>query len=186
MRWLRYFLGFLTVALFLSASVVKADGLVDPKIVLGGSGSCASFDQTSETQSFNHVPTDCLVDFTNDITSDDSGVTLHQLVVTVAGGPFELVCDGTTDPNSPLQGPAFQSSPNSCTFQETETFSEFDPITPGLTYSLTLGPEFGQFVDLTLSQQVITPEPATLLLVGTGLMALVGNKKRLKVAKPSL
>jgi hypothetical protein len=177
-----YFLAFLTVALlFLAAgSVVKADGLLDPKVGLGPSGSCSENNQTSLTQSFSGLQTDCVNDFTNQITSDDVGVTLFQLVVTIAGGPFDLTCE--TLEGAPLLGPAFQSSPNSCTFQETQ----LDAITPGLTYGLTFDPAFGSTVDITLSQQVITPEPATLLLFGTGVMAYVANKKRPKAAKQSL
>lgn len=182
MKWSSYVLGFLAVALLLlsAGSLVKADGLLDPKVGLGPSGSCSENSQTSFTQSFPGLETDCVNDFTNNIPQDDGGVTLFQLVVTIAGGPFDLTCE--TLEGAPLLGPAFQSSPNSCTFQETQ----FDAITPGSTYGLTFDPAFGSTVDITLSQQVITPEPATLLLFGTGIMAYVANKKRPKVAKQSL
>src|SRR5579864_1156644 len=178
-RW-SYFLGFLAVALLLlsAGSVAKADGPLDPKVGLGPSGSCSENDQTSFTQSFTGLALGCVNDFTNNITQDDEGVTLFQLVVTIAGGPFDLTCEALD--GAPLQGRAFQSSPNSCTFQAS------DAITPGLTYGLTFDPAFLSPVDITLSQQVITPEPATLLLFGTGLMAYVANKKRLKIAKQSL
>ena len=172
-----YILGFLAVALLLlsAGSVVKADGLLDPKIALGPTGSCSENNQNSFTQSFPGLETGCVNDFTNNITSDDEGVTLFKLVVTVAGGPFALTCDVLE--GAPLQGSSFQSSPNSCTFEAS------DAITPGLTYGLTFDPAFGPFVDVTLSQDVITPEPATLLLFGTGFMAFVANKKRLNTVK---
>jgi len=183
MKFSRFLLvaAILTVACTVVGGVAQAQSLVDPKIVLGGTGSCAATEdnplqQTSLTQTFTGLETGCKNDFQNSL---DSEQTLFTLVVTVAGGPFELTCDGTTDPNSPLQGPAFQSSPNSCTFQE--VFD--DAITPGLVYSLTFGTEFGPTVDVTLSQSVITPEPATILLLGTGAMAVVANKRRAKAAK---
>jgi hypothetical protein len=164
----------LALACTVMGGVTQAQTLVDPKIVLGGTGSCAEKSITSETQSFEAIPTDCQVDFTNNINSDGGGQTLFSLVVTVAGGPFLLTCDTTEE--SPLQGPSFQAGPNSCVFTEAPN----DAIDAFLTFSLTFDPAFGSTVDVTLSQ---TPEPATLVLVGTGLTAVVANKKRAKAAR---
>lgn len=167
----------LMVAFAVTGGAAQAQTLVDPKIVLGGTGSCDHEFMTSETQSFESVPTGCEVDFTNNINSESGGETLFSLVVTVAGGPFDLTC--VANEGAPLRGPAFQSGPNSCVFTEQPD----DAINAFLTFSLTFDPLLnpnGTTVDVTLSQ---TPEPATLVLVGTGLMALVANKRRAKAAK---
>lgn len=164
----------LAVAIAVTGGAAQAQTLVDPKIVLGGTGSCDHEFMTSETQSFESIPTGCEVDFTNNINSENGGETLFSLVVTVAGGPFLLTCDKTEE--APLQGRSFQSGPNSCVFTEVPD----DAIDAFLTFSLTFDSAFGQTVDVTLSQ---TPEPATVVLVGTGLMAVVANKRRAKAAK---
>ena len=164
----------LAVAIAVTGGVAQAQSLVDPKIVMGGTGSCAQESMTSETQSFESIPTGCLVDFTNNINSQTGGETLFSLVVTVAGGPFLLTCQATDE--APLQGPAFQAGPNSCVFTEAPD----DAIDAFLTFSLTFDQAFGSTVDVTLSQ---TPEPASVILVGTGLMAVLANKRRAKAAR---
>jgi hypothetical protein len=93
--------------LLLAAGGALADSH-DPKIVMGGGGSCQSFIETSLTQTFTGVETasapDCpsgLVDFTNEI--NDGTVTLDLLVVNV-DTPFTgvLSCAGTRQ--SPQHG----------------------------------------------------------------------------------
>src|SRR5271157_1245999 len=76
---------FLPVCLLqIGANAAFADGTPpDPKILMGGGGSCQSFSEDSLTQTFDNVKTGCVVDFTNNITSDDEGVTLEMLVVNV-------------------------------------------------------------------------------------------------------
>jgi len=147
---------------------------------MGGSGSCQSFSEDSLTQSFGDVMTGCVVDFTNNITSDGEGVTLDFLVVNV-DTPFSGAISCAVSPNSPLNT-ASVSSPTSCTFQDvTELYS----IDPGTTYSLTFDPNFGSTVDITLAQTIIpAPEPATILLLGVGMAVLLAGSKRLKEAGP--
>jgi hypothetical protein len=179
----------LPVALFLTCvNLAFADGAPDPRITLGGGGSCASFDQTSLTQSFHITTLGCLVDFTNDITNDDEGVTLNLLVVNVTSafsGP--LTCD--VSEGAPFNS-GTTSSPTSCTFQNQILIESHVPaisdsgISPGETYSLTFDPNFGSFVDITLAQQVIaTPEPSIIVLLCVGLVVLVlAGRKRISTA----
>jgi hypothetical protein len=154
----------------------------DPKIVMGGHGSCQSFTETSLTQTF-HVETEtggCVggVDFTNEI--NDGTVTLDLLVVNV-DTPFmgQLSC-ALAATGSPLNT-AFLSSPTSCTFEDEE---ETASIAPGGLYNLNFlndsSGSWPKFIDITLAQTVIpTPEPASMLLLGIGLMGLlVGSKSR--------
>ena len=161
----------------------------DPKIVMGGGGSCQSFTETSLTQTFPPpgvpgVDTGCQVDFKNEI--NDGTVTLDLLVVNVdtvfSGG---LSCSLGT--GSPLNT-AFLSSPTSCTFED-ETLGR--SITPGSTYSLSFcatsaevgcpndsGVGFPPTIEITLAQTVIpAPEPASMLFLGVGLVGLLAGSK---------
>ena len=133
-------------------------------------GSCQTWDETSLTQSFTGVDTNCLVDFTNDIAGSP---TLDTLVVNVTS-PFTGAISCALGDDAPLNT-AVVSSPTSCTFEDlTEIYS----IDPGSTYSLLFDPGFGSTVDITLSQTVITtPEPATILMLLIGLAALLLSKK---------
>ena len=184
---LRILRQFLPVGLLLiGASAAFADGSTpDPKVVMGGGGSCQSFSEDSLTQSFEGVMTGCVVDFTNNITSDDEGVTLEMLVVNI-DTPFSGALSCGLGSGSPLTGTPVVSSPTSCTFQDpTELYS----IYPGTTYSLSfinpnaVGGGFPPFIDITLAQAVIpAPEPATILLLGIGVVLLLAGSKKFKDA----
>ncbi len=186
MRRFSHILSFLAVALFLLlvGNVAKANG-VDPSIGLGPGGSCTTspFQETSFTQAFTGLQTGCINDFQNQITSDDVGQTLDTLVVNVTSAfTGQITCvllEGAPLNSATPNG----SSPTSCTFSD-QTF--LTSITPGQTYGLTFDTNFGPTVDIVLAQTVITPEPATLLLLGSGLAALAANRKRLKSAKHSV
>jgi len=188
MRILRFLL---PACLFLiGANIALAQGSTDPKIVMGGGGSCQKFNETSLTQTFTHVETGCVVDFTNLITSDSevANVTLDILVVNV-DTPFSGALSCALGAGNPLNT-AFVSSPTSCTFED-ET--SLESIYPNSTYSRSfinpcaVGCGFPAFIDITLAPTVIaTPEPGTMLLLGVGLAVLLAGTKRLKVAGPSV
>jgi hypothetical protein len=179
MRWLLvlFVIGF-------AAAMAKADTAVDPRITIGGGGSCESFSLNSLTQSFTGLQTGCLIDFTNNIGGEDEeGTTLTQIVVNVTS-PFEgpLTCD-PTGAGSPFNN-GVTSSPTSCTFNNvTILLASFldtqSGVGPGGVFSLTFDPNFGSTVDVTLSQNVIgTPEPASALLLLAGAGALAAFRKR--------
>ncbi|HEV2196758.1 MAG TPA: PEP-CTERM sorting domain-containing protein [Candidatus Acidoferrum sp.] len=158
-------------------SAAKAN-TIDPQVGLGGSGSCTEtpFQETSLTQSFTGLQTGCINDFQNLI--NGSTVTLDTLVVNVTssfGGTLTCVLLNGAPLNS-----ATQSSSSSCTFFDATLLQS---ISPGQIYGLTFGPEFGSTVDITLAQTVITPEPTTLLLLGSGFVALFAGRKRLTGTK---
>jgi PEP-CTERM motif len=188
---------FLLIALVVGFAAVaaKADG-VDPKITIGGGGSCDARSITSETQSFTNLSTGCQIDFSNDISSGDNefGVTLWKLVVNVTSGfTGTLSC-------AALEGSIFTvdseaTTANSCTYVTDSGFHnggapislQFDndpaggggftgACTDNSTNSLTC-------VDVTIAQNVInTPEPASAVLLLAGAGALAAFRKRRRTA----
>jgi len=142
----------------------------DPKVRMGGGGSCQSFIEVSLIQTFFGVKTGCVVDFTNDITVNGEPVTLDLQVVNI-NTPFTggLSCEAGA--GSPLNS-ASTSSPTSCTFQQVVP----DQITHGLTYSLSFLDGFPNTIVMTQAQTVtntMTPEPISVLLWGTGLLGIL-------------
>ena len=201
MRRSSHILSFLAVALFLlcAGSVTKADG-VDPIVGLGGGGSQGPFNQNG-----------CPVDTGCTITLDGTGSGIAQIinntgfdltsdtinVETSFGGGLSCTPDTTFGYPSVFGGGSFGTS---CTYSETSP--SFGSILGGQSYDI----DFGGFCtgtrggacgtgfltkltfDLTWQNGTTptTPEPGTMLLLGTGLVTLVTSRKRLKSAKHSV
>lgn len=176
-----------------AATIARADG-VDPRITIGGGGSCDSRSITSETQSFTNLSTGCQIDFSNQIFDGEFGVTLFKLVVNVTSGFIGTLSCGA------FEGSIFTvdqeaTTANSCTFvTDTGFHNDGAPIslqfdndptggggftgacTDGSTTSVTC-------VDVTLAQTVInTPEPASAVLLLAGAGALAAFRKRRRTA----
>lgn len=162
-----------------AATIARAD-VVDPQITIGGGGSCAAQSLTSLTQSFTGLTTGCMIDFTNNIPNGEfGGITLFQIVVNITS-PFDGPLSCIIGTGSPFTL-GFVSSPTSCTFTvpvETELELEGGGLPPNGVFSLTFDTNFGSTVDTTLSQTVITPEPASAILLLTGAGALAAFRKR--------
>ena len=179
---------FVIIILGFAATMVRADG-IDPKITIGGGGSCSENSLTSLTQSFTGLATGCLNDITN-----NTGQTLFEVVVNVTSAfTGQLSC--AIGSNSPFTS-FVQTSATSCTFfvptdDELEEFSGGLPSGQGSvsTFSLTFDNDPGgaggfnnNSVDVTIAQTVIsTPEPASALLLLTGFGALAAFRKRRQV-----
>ena len=176
MRKLTYLFILFTLVV-LSAGVAKATP-IDPKIGLGGGGSCASFSQDASSLNAT-VPTGCIVDFTNNI----PGATLTFVTVTV-NTPFTGALSCAIDLTQPGNGGvspfsvATVSGPNSCTFSGPPLFP--DAVMPGATYGIQFGYPGLQFQTSTLNITLTTvPEPASIALIGVGLGALIVGRKKL-------
>jgi hypothetical protein len=177
----------------LCASATKATPTpLDPKIGLGGGGSCASFSQDTSSQSFTLDSSElgCIVDFTNNI----PGTTLTFLTVTVNtafSGMLSCAIDFTQPGNGGVSpfSVAQQTAPNACTFSGPPAFP--DAVLPGGFYGIQFGypglvfqtcDTQGNCTPLSsLSVSLTTvPEPASIALIGTGLVAMAVGRKKLK------
>ncbi len=174
-----------------AATIARADG-VDPKITIGGGGSCDARSITSETQSFTNLSTGCQIDFSNDISSgdDEFGVTLFKLVVNVTSG-FTGTLSCAASEGSIFTVDSEATTASSCTFVTETGFHnggapislqfDNDPnggggFTGACTDNSTNSPTC---VTVVLAQNVVsTPEPASALLLLTGAGALFALRKR--------
>jgi len=120
---------FVVILLGFAATMARADG-IDPKITIGGGGSCAAQSLTSTTQSFTGLTTGCQIDFTNNIGGGDEfeelGTTLFKIVVNVTSGfTGQLSC-------AALEGSIFTtnveaSTSTACVFDTTNGEIGFAP-----------------------------------------------------------
>ena len=180
MRALRILLPVCLLLLGVSSAFADSTTPPDPRITMGGSGSCQSFDETSLVQEFDNVNIACLVDFTNDISINDVAVHIFTLVVTVDTG-INGVLTCALGPNAPLDV-VNQTAANACTFS-----SSSDPnIGGGQVYSLEFDNDAGGLgsfdspLDITLSANPTnTSEPSTLLFASLGLALLFVVKRHL-------
>ena len=171
----------LGVLIAVAACVSFAQTPIDPGIGLGGTGSCAtlgSFDQTSLTQTFTVNSSGCIVDISNDI----PGATLISITITVPAdsvtGPLSCFTFFGDEGTKPFAGTPVLSG-DSCTFSGPPGFD--DAVLPGGAYGLELTSFSTQTLSITVAATA-TPEPGTMLLLGTGLAALVAVRKRRKLA----
>jgi hypothetical protein len=197
MRRLSYFLGFLTVALFLltAASVTRADGL-DPKVGLGPTGSnpCSGPDNQACTQNncFDELCT-LQLDSTGSGIADilnDTGFMIISDTINI-GSAFlpPLTCDPK---NSFGFNDVFGGGDSpTCTYAFNPDLGDPPGIGAG-SYGIIFTdftdangtPLRSLIFDLVSSPgDPITPEPGTLLLLGTGCTTLVASRKKLKGAK---
>ena len=173
-RWL-----LIVLVLGFAGAVAKADTAVDPKITIGGGGSCDSHSLTSETQSFTDLSTGCPIDFTNNIPDGEFGDTLFKIVVNVTSAFTGTLSCGA------LEGSIFfvdseATTATSCTFLSEGGFGQGQTMSLQFDNDPNGGGGFNNnSVDIVISQNVIgTPEPASALLLLAGAGALAAFRRR--------
>lgn len=174
--------------LLVAASTAFANSS-DPKVKMGGGGSCGSDFITSVTETFTITSSEigCPVDFTNCIggtviegscSLGEETTTLFHEDVNLPPSAFtgSLTCASVGGPF----GGTFATFPHACMFTAPPGSPGFTPTGPNSVFSLEFDNGGGTFMppfDVTLAQTV--PEPTSMLLLGVGLMGLlVGSKSR--------
>ena len=155
---------------------------IDPKVGLGGGGSCASF-STSSLELTITVPTGCIVDFTNNI----PGFTMTNLIVTINSaftGVLSCAIDLTQPGNNGISPFSFGqvTAPNQCMFSGPPQ-GPIDAVLPGGSFGIQFGYPGFAFQSSTLSITIATPEPAMIALLGAGLLGIVVSRKRLMLKR---
>jgi hypothetical protein len=186
-----YYLFALLALTALCANTASANP-IDPRVGLGGGGSCASFNQNSGSLNVI-VPTGCIVDFTNNI----PGYTITNLIVTINTaftGVLSCVIDLTQPGNGGVSPFSFGqvTAPNQCTFSGPPQ-GPIDAVLPGGSYGIQFGYAGAPFQTCdsngvctalsSLSLTITTPEPASLALIGAGLLAIFASRKKLLIKR---
>jgi len=183
---------FALVALSVAFASSASANPIDPKVGLGGGGSCASFNQATIELTIT-VPTGCIVDFTNMI----PGATLDNLIVTINTaftGLLSCAIDLTQPGNGGVSPFAFGqvTAANQCTFSGPPQ-GPIDSVLPGGSYGIQFGyaglpfqtcDSNGNCTQLSsISITVATPEPALIALLGAGFLGIVVSRKKLTIRR---
>ena len=183
MKKLAYLFALLTASVLVGSSA--SANPIDPKVGLGGGGSCASFG-TSSLELTVTVPTGCIVDFTNNI----PGFTMTNLIVTINSafsGVLSCVIDLTQPGNGGVSPFSFaqQTASNQCTFSG-PPLGPPDAVLPGGSFGIQFGYPGLAFQGSTISVTIATPEPGIIALIGAGVLAIVVSRKKLTMKRRPL
>jgi hypothetical protein len=177
-------IGALVCALLLFTSAAFADS-VDPRVGLGGTGSTFASCSESPTdptciQTGPTISGSVMVDNNGDAIVDvmnSTGQLLPSVTVTISSSiASALTCELEEGQN--FFGSAELTASNACTFSGPPGENQTAGIPDGVTYGVYFFTwPADATVDFTVSSPV--PEPGSLLLLGSGLIALAFTSKRI-------